>query len=449
MKTLFITISRGSLIRNFFQTGIISKILEKGIKVVVLTPQHKEREIFAKYTHKNLFFEPLIVGKVSFLDTVLMEFGKGVIYGKTVLTRYRYRFAGKSPNKILYFPRVFFFFFFRFFPSIKTIIRKIGLTFFPQKQHDYLFKKYNPDLLFVTDYMDIADVSVMKSAKRFGVKSAGMPKSWDNLSKNLFRVKSDKIFVWGEFGKIEAVKYQDFKEKDVVVAGVPQFDFYKNENVMSRGDFCESLGLDKEKEIIFYGSTGPHCDNEFEYVDLLLEFIEKEKTDAQILIRPHLAYVDDDKKFEKFKNNANVVIYKNKQNLELRDRWDLSDDHLKYLFNSIYHAEVSINIASTLTLDSLAIGTPVINIDFDTKKKDTNDSVHRFYKTNYTGTVTKFGGTWLTKSREEFSENLKKILIDNENRRDIRKKMIHFFLNKNDNHAGDRVVENIVKFINQ
>ena len=104
----------------------------------------------------------------------------------------------------------------------------------------------------------------------------------------------------------------------------------------------------------------------------------------------------------------NIQNNKMKQNLQLKDRWDLSDDHLKYLYNSIYHADVSINIASTLSLDSLVIGTPTINISFDVNLENDDDTVLRFYKSNYIGAIAKYGGVWLAKSKEEYFESLKK-----------------------------------------
>lgn len=448
MKTIFFTISRGSLIRNFFQSGIITKILDNDIKVVVLTPQYDEKEIFVKYAHKNLFFEPLIMDKPSRVDAILAEFSRGVIYSKTVLTYYKYRIASRSPSKVLYYPRIIFFFFFRFFPGIKTIIRAIGFRFYPQKEHDHLFEKYDPDLVFITDYAEIADIGVLKSAKRYKVKTAGLIKSWDNLSKFLFRMKTDRIFTWGEFCKRYAIKYQCYKKNEISVVGVPQFDYYKKDNILDRGSFCKKFGFDSNKKIIFYGSTGSPCDYEAEYVDLILEFLKKEKLDHQILIRPHIGYVDDHKKFEKYKDQKGVAIDRGKQNLSLRDNWDISDDHLKYLYNSIYHSDVSINIASTLTFDSIAIGTPVINIFFDSKKRELNDSVTRFYKTNYISEVAKFNGAWIADSKENYFKALKEILVDKKTKKENVEKMIKYFLHKNDNHTGDRLVAGIIGILN-
>lgn len=448
MKTIFITISRGSLIRNFFQTGFISKILRNNIRVVVLSPHYKDKQIFEKFYHKNLFFEPLIAGETTKLYNVLMEFYRGIIFSNTVIARYKYKYTGRPPRKILYYPRIIFFYFFRFFPGVKAIIRKLDFALFPQKQHDYLFKKYKPDLVFVTDFMNNADVGVLKSAKRYKVRTYGMPKSWDNFPKSLFRVKTDKIFVWGDFCKDCAIKYQNYNKDEIVITGVLQFDYYKKDNLMSREEFCESIGLDKNKKIIFYGSTGARCQHEYEYVDLLLEFINIENINAQILIRPHLGHRDDDKKFDRYKNVKNIAIYKNKQNMKFKDTWDISDDHLKYLYNSIYHSDVSINIASTLTLDSVAIGTPVININFDATKKDIDNSVFRFYETDYTGPVTKFGGTWLVKSRDEYFKALKNIIVGNKTKTELLEKMKRYFLYKNDNHACDRLAKNIINALN-
>lgn len=447
MKTIFITISRGSLIRNFFQSGIIADILSNGVRVVVLSPNYNDKGIFGQYKHDNLFFEPLHKSKKRIVESILTEFGKGAVYSKTIVARYKYKFAADNPpSQILYYPRVVLFSIVKNIPGIKSALKKLQLYFYPQKEHDYLLGKYQPDLVFVTDFMNHSDASIIKSAKRQNIKVIGLPKSWDNLSKFLMRAELDRLLVWNDFAKDEAMTYQNIPEDKICVTGVPQHDYFVQENILTREDFCKNLGMDPEKQIIFFGGTGGACDDsEGDYVDLILEFLNKNNIDAQILIRPHLAYPDDEKKFERFAENEKVFIYKSEQNLKLKDRWDITENHQKYLYNSIYHSVVSVNVASTLTLDSLAVGKPVINIKFDTRPRDMQDSVTRFYLTDYISKVASFEGTWISKSKEEFFEHLKRVLIEGQNELVNTDKMKEYFLYKNDQQAGKRIVDLIIK----
>lgn len=447
MKTIFITISRGSLIRNFFQSGIITDILSKEVRVVVLSPNYNDEGIFGQYKHDNLFFEPLHKSKRGIVDTILTEFGKGAVYSKTIVARYKYKFAADNPpSQIFYYPRMGLFFIVKNIPGIKSALQKLQLYFYPQKEHDYLLDKYKPDLVFVTDFMNHRDASIIKSAKRQNIKVIGLPKSWDNLSKFLMRAELDRLLVWNNFAKDEAMTYQNISEDKICVTGVPQHDYFIQENILAREDFCKNVGMNPEKQIIFFGGTGGACDySEGDYVDLILEFLNKNNIDAQILIRPHLAYPDDEKKFERFAENEKVFIYKSEQNLKLKDRWDITENHQKYLYNSIYHSAVSVNVASTLTLDSLAVGKPVINIKFDTRPRYMQNSVIRFYLTDYISKVASFEGTWIAKTKEEFFQHLGQVLIEGQKELANTEQMKQYFLHKNDQRAGRRIVDLILE----
>ena len=107
MKTIFITISRGSLIRNFFQSGVIGKILHKGIRVVVLTPNYNDKELWKEYVHKNLFFEPLVSPKKINFRILIHELQMGAVFNDSIKSLYLYRVDGADiPKRIYYIPRM-------------------------------------------------------------------------------------------------------------------------------------------------------------------------------------------------------------------------------------------------------------------------------------------------------------------------------------------------------
>lgn len=448
MKTIFITISRGSLIRNFLQTGVIQKILDKNFRVVILTPHYDDSEAFADYQHENLVLEPLIVSKNIRLHRLMYEIFTGAVYNPTTKVRYRYSFCGKKPKAYLYLPRLILFGSLRFIPGFKKFIRFIDAKINPQKEHDYLFKKYNPDLLFITVAGDRTETGLIKAAKRFGVRTICMPKSWDNLGKNLFYSKADYMIVWGEFMKKQAINFQDYKLDEILVTGAPQFDYYAHkENLLSREEFCRQFSFDPAKKIILYASNGISASGEAVYVELINKYIEEGKLkDTQVLIRPHLGWLDDEKKFSRIKEENGIAIDRSaKRNMRFKDHWDISENHLKQLFNSLYHADVCINIASTMTLDAAACGTPAININFDVDRNLPMDkSVKRLYISDYFKEVVDAGATWVVESEKELLEALKGILENGERKEEKQKSFIEYFMRKNDGRAAERIAQNLI-----
>ncbi len=445
MKTIMITMSRGSLIRNFFYTGVITKLLDYGHKVIILTPNYNEPEkFFGPFLHKNLIFEDLKKPKLK-MYKILEELFKGAVFNQTVHVRYRYRFAGRPPNLLLYIPRMLFFAPLRWVPGFKKFIRAVDTIINSEKDNDELIKKYNPDLIFATSTGE--DISLIKGAKRLGIPSILMPKSWDSVSKKLFGGKSTYIFVWNQFMKDQMLKFQDYKQDQIFMSGVPQFDFYHDpKRIWTKEKFCQRFSLDPNKKIIFYGSTGGGCCNEGDYVTVLHEIISQGKIpNTQILVRPHMGYKGDKERFaicEKYDTCTvdNTAV----QDRALADNWALSDDQIEILTNSLYHADIVINIASTLTLDATAAGTPVINIHFDAKEGvDPNYSTKRLYKSDYIEAVTSKGATWIVKSKQELIQALDDVLLKNKRKTKQVQDLIDYMMYKNDGQAAERLAKNI------
>lgn len=454
VKTVFITISRGALVRNFFQSGMVKRLLNKGIRVVVLTPYYKDEEFWRDYVHQNLSLEPLIESDKIKFRRIINELMKGAAFNETVHSLYRYRVVGgKKPGKIIYIPRMLFLAPLSVLPYAKRIVRWLDYKINPQYEHDYLFEKYKPELVFTTTPHDYPDVGVLKSAKRFGVKTVTMPKSWDNPSIVLFNVKTDHILVWCPFVKKRIMKLQGYKENEITVTGIPQYDYYaNNNNLVSREEFCRRFGFDPKKKIILYGSSGAHAGYEAAYPELIMKYIgEGRLKNTQLLVRYHIGYPKDREQYEYLEKYPGCrVDDTEKGSSKFRDYWDITGSHSSNLFNSLHHADVCITMASTLILDATACGTPVINIGFDADRNaDIHHSVKRFYTRDYIKALTSFPASWLAQSEEEYLGYLKRILEGGEkkNEEDIRR-FIEYFMYKNDGKSAQRIADVLTKIIN-
>lgn len=449
MKTIFITITRGSIIRNYFHTGVISKLLKSGVRIVALVSFYDNKELLKKLAQDNLTFEPLIPSKKIRLNQLFGEMFRGAIFNKTIKTYYKYRFFSYEPRYYLYYPRLIVYLFIKHVPGIKKILRFLDKCINPQLENELLFEKYKPDLVFSTTPHERSDVGVIKCAQKYRIPTLAMPKSWDNLSKILFPVKADHLFVWSDYMRGEAMKYQDYEKKGVSVVGISQFDFYANENLLlSRAEYCKKMKLDPNKKIILYGSTGS-CFDENGYIDLIRKSLENGGLEnVQVVMRPHLGYKGEMNKFDPMERHVGFVVDRSdNQSVELKDRWDISIDHILNLYNSLYHADVCINIASTLTLDSIACGTPVVNICFDFLPKAYHESISRVYETDYFGSVIRFNATYVARNEEEFIKYISYALSHKFAKISEQKRLIGYFMHKLDGNSSTRLAQGILKFI--
>ena len=170
--------------------------------------------------------------------------------------------------------------------------------------------------------------------------------------------------------------------------------------------------------------------------------------DANILVRPHLGYQGDTERFSSLQGKAGIAIdTSDKQNHALRDHFDTSMNHVYNLYNSLYHADVCVNVASTLSLDAAACGTPVINFNFDAEEGIASESsVKRLFVSDYVKHLMASGGTWLAKSKGEFLEMLQDVL-EKGKQKDIQK-MVQTFMYKLDGKSAERIADVLLKILN-
>ena len=238
----------------------------------------------------------------------------------------------------------------------------------------------------------------------------------------------------------QAVRLQGYSADEVIVTGVPQFDFYvRKDGLLSREEFCKKHNFDPKKKIILYGSAGAKLFDETRYVRLIRTFIDKgELIDSNILVRPHLGYKGDLERFLELEKDGTIVVDKSdRQNHALRDHFDISIDHIHNLFNSLYHADVCVNVASTLSLDAIACGTEVINFNFDVGPVNYRAGVKRLFISDYVKELMTTGGTYLARSEDEFLDMLKAVLERGEKKNT--QKMIDRFIHKIDGMAAERI----------
>jgi len=133
------------------------------------------------------------------------------------------------------------------------------------------------DVVLVTPLVDIGSdqVEYVKAAKALGIRSGLCVHSWDNLTnKGLMRVAPDRVFVWNEAQKHEAVALHGVPPGRVVVTGAQIFDHWFTEQPSRRREeFCRLVGLRPDRPLILYlGSSFFIAPNEAEFV---LQWIER------------------------------------------------------------------------------------------------------------------------------------------------------------------------------
>lgn len=209
------------------------------------------------------------------------------------------------------------------------------------------------DLLVVaTTLVDGVETELAKAARRLRIPVVAQAATYDCLiSKGAWLgYRPDRLLVWGEQGKEQAVSHHRFDPGQVTVAGPPQYDA-----MISPDKYPRSAAIGWPF-VLVAGTTQAYWSGERDLVRLLGQAREDGRIKAQIVYRPHPVQ---------------------RETLWARElpgvtpdpccspgwRWQAADfAHLAWLLR---HATCVVSGWSTLVLEAALLGTPSVLIGFD------------------------------------------------------------------------------------
>lgn len=457
-KTIIITIIRGMMARNLLKNDFY-KILREKFNIVILTPAANDERFVEEFAHPNVKFVYFEERGHSLPDKIFVGLNKYLIYNKYIGLKLKHGIRGLSrPEDLSIFRYWLFKIIFKPLSKVRFLrdfVKLLDYLFVQRKdvkEFKELIKKENPSLVVSTSIMSDIETAVIKAAKKMKVRVVGMPKSWDNPSRAGFRAKVDTLVVWSDFMAEQSEKFQNYKRKDIRVIGIPQFDYYTDKSrIWSKKKFCNEFGLDINKPIILFTSEGKAIPEDKEIATIIHDFIDKNelKKDCQLLIRPHFFYKDEEKKFTHLLGKKNVVVdLSNNPSAGFRDHADYSWYHLERFMNSLYYADVVVNVASTIALDAIALDKPVIHFAYDVyKEMEKSHSLKLCYASDYNLEIVNSRATKLAESKEDFKNLLNRYLENPELEGVERQGLRDRFCYKIDGNSGKRFTDVIIKEI--
>lgn len=397
---------------------------DKNTRTVLFFAQTQGKAHFPEYLKKefereNIIVEPVPNKKSGPLEKAFQRFVKSVIFSPT--SRLFARYGTTIPSSLSAqnaLSRLFWLLLYPFFRT-RTSRRLIWWmeSLFRDQEYSEYFEEYQPSLVLSTNILSDFDLAFLKAARRRGVKTARLPKSWDTLDKMLYRFEPDVMFVQNDWMRHEAAEYQKFKKEKIRVIGFPQFDIYTDLSALeSRESYCRRKGLDSKLPILFIGSEGEWSEGDEKIYEKLIEARDQGKLpECNILIRPHYSAAHKNR-YEHLRTKPRVFVDDGYRKSDFFvDRWDPSEEDMRDFANTLHHCDLSLNFASTLSLDAVCFNKPIINISFGVRfmkdeKNNLRDMTHLIYQTNYYRAVLATRATTLVRNFEELVSAIKMYL---------------------------------------
>jgi hypothetical protein len=459
MKTIFIAVARGFIMRNILRSGVLESLKRSNFRVVILIvsvhddksyiPEYLIKEFSDKQTELIVLEQPKFSRIKNKIYKVFGFLVKWLVYSRNM---WEIRSDMKVGGVLRYYLEGLIYFPLSKLHFFKKIARYIEYKFFYDDSYKALFDKYNPKLVFSTSIISRLDIALMNEAKRRGIKTVSMPKGWDNITNRLYRFVPDLLIVQNEEMKKGAIKMQRIKPEKISVCGFPQFDWYrKKEIIMNRKDFFNKIGLDQDRRMIFFGSEGFWIRDDEKIAKILINAINKEgvlSKPSSLFIRSHFS---DAKKqrFNHYKGVKNVKIDDNFTFSDIfHDSCDPSEEEIIHFVNSIYHSDIIISFASTLSLDACCFLKPNINpafkIFYNSKNEDISPTLYKHY---HFKDVLKTGAVDLVYSEKELIDKINYYLLNPDYKKENRKALQDKLCYKVDGNSSRRIAEEILRII--
>jgi len=272
-----------------------------------------------------------------------------------------------------------------------------------------------------------------------------MVRSWDNLTtRGIIREASDIIVVHNETIKEECFEYHGIPKTRISVVGIPHYDNYGRVKPTPREKFFHSLGLDpKKKTVLFVAIADMFLKKQLKsskptFNKYMLEVLrELDPARFQILVRfPLIGNAVD---LKDFTPPANMIFdYPGK----LFDKGELGPASDGHLIDSLYHSDVVVPGPSTIALDAMFFGKPVIIIAFDKEKNLPRDvSMKKFLPIEHLRPLTDLGGARITWDAKDFLRQLKDYFDNPDLDEDGRRRVVNAMCYKTDGNASKRLAQ--------
>ncbi|MCA2961115.1 MAG: hypothetical protein IOD12_12750 [Silvanigrellales bacterium] len=310
-------------------------------------------------------------------------------------------------------------------------------------------------LLCSTPGQKFADVPFLGAAARRGIPSLATVYSWDNLTaKGAFIEKPDRLLVWNEWMKEEAVNYHGYDPAFVEVTGSPSYDAFARlrgaADANLRSVFFESLGFNPNLPLVSLCTIPPL------YFGSCHAWIAREVLSAvddgrlpcfQLLVRPHPLDSTDYASLDH--PLLRVDCSKDSLTAPLAN-WVPGRGHLDRLAMTMVFSQVVLNIASTITIDACFFDTPVVTLAIDAplRLKDYDGSVRRYYDYTHFKRVVECRAAPLVESLDELFSSIREALADPALRRSERAEVARSMCHVVDGTASEKMAESFSRFVN-
>ncbi|PWH14310.1 MAG: hypothetical protein DDG60_08495 [Anaerolineae bacterium] len=309
-KRIFISADHGMAVIYFLQSDVVSRLLEAGVEVILLTDDETKDKIAAKFARPGLIFEGLRLHaaqkyantqhpRLQWVLGYLRRVGGSWRINTEAMDSHIWEVWAENSWKFrlgIWIPSALAILLLRSSRLARRALVKAQTYFTPNLYAD-LFARYQPDLVIASTPGWRMDRYLLREAAAKGIPTMTVIVGWDNPSS--YTIPGAPVqwaTCWSERQKEELVKGSDWSEERVHIGGIPSYDGYlRREWLMPREEYFRLHHLDVNRKLISYASSFVHFAPNFPNIEALARLVSSDSLDepAQLLIRLHPSHFQD------------------------------------------------------------------------------------------------------------------------------------------------------------
>jgi len=221
-----------------------------------------------------------------------------------------------------------------------------------------------PDLVVSTSCVVRDEAAYLLAAGALGIPTLGCILSFDNLTSKGILPVFDHYAVWSARMGADVLRlYPDRDPGRIHVTGTPQFDVHRREELRwSRATTLQRLGLGlTDRYLVYAANCAAYTPSEPELVRAFLRRCAAHPVlrGHRLVVRPHPG--DDPSRWRPLAESDRRLVMSSPRSADGRFA---SEEAQARLVSTLAHADVCVNMASTMSLDAAVLDTPVVCVAF-------------------------------------------------------------------------------------
>lgn len=407
MRTFVIFIFYGIELNNFYYSGFLNQ-MKKGTKIFIFTP-HTNSEIINKLKETNC--------EIIYIK---LQNRKSGIFEKYFLSirRARLRIKGINPigwqgntrekkNMDYLIGNIFV------YKIIHFIYQKVLLSKYINKELSTVFKKHQITDVIMQSYSSTQSIEIGVTANYSKVKTWLINWSWKDFYTNEYiPFKVNKLFTWNNEYKYLYNKFNKHINLSKIKAiGNPSFDIFHNYKPEKKLTYySQKYNFDSSKKIILVTLINPKVfPNENVLLKKIFTQIEIKFNDVVFLVKPNPMDSNSDALKNEFENTNAIILDNLWFYMESLNFNCITNEAKTEWLDLLYYSIGTINIVSTVIIESLLMRKPVININYGNIDSETT-FIQKFLKAPYYKKITQREDVLIANDITETVQHIQNIL---------------------------------------